>query len=78
LPPNFLLRERNAAWLKSFYDLNNMPPETMRQLAWVNIVHLVAMFAWFIYCTPAITSYQFGHQRSLSNNINDALIGWAC
>ena len=44
------------------YDLNNMP-RTMRQLAVVTLFTWFAMFAWFIYCTPAITSFHF--QRKL-------------
>src|SRR5208283_2676089 len=52
------------------YDLNNMP-KTMRQLAWVTLFTWFAMFAWFIYCTPAITSYQFGTSDTLSKAYND-------
>jgi maltose/moltooligosaccharide transporter len=52
------------------YDLNNMP-KTMRQLAWVTLFTWFAMFAWFIYCTPAITSYQFGTSDPLSKAYND-------
>ena len=29
------------------------------------------MFAWFIYCTSAITSYQFGTSDPLSKAYND-------
>ncbi len=43
----------------------------MRQLAWVTLFTWFAMFAWFIYCTPAITSYQFGSSDPLSKEYND-------
>lgn len=52
------------------YDLNNMP-QTMRQLAVVALFTWFAMFAWFIYCTPAITSYHFGTSDPLSKAYND-------
>jgi maltose/moltooligosaccharide transporter len=52
------------------YDLNNMP-KTMRQLAVVTLFTWFAMFAWFIYCTPAITSYHFGTSDTLSKAYND-------
>ncbi len=52
------------------YDLNNMP-KTMRQLAVVTMFTWFAMFAWFIYCTPAITSYHFGTSDPLTKAYND-------
>ena len=52
------------------YDLNNMP-KTMRQLAVVTLFTWFAMFAWFIYCTPAITSFHFGTSDPLSKEYND-------
>jgi maltose/moltooligosaccharide transporter len=52
------------------YDLNNMP-KTMRQLAVVAVFTWFAMFAWFIYCTPAITSYHFGTSDPLTKAYND-------
>ncbi|MEI8339967.1 MAG: MFS transporter [Verrucomicrobiota bacterium] len=52
------------------YDLNHMP-KTMRQLAVVALFTWFAMFAWFIYCTPAITSYHFGTSDPLSKSYND-------
>jgi maltose/moltooligosaccharide transporter len=52
------------------YDLNNMP-KTMRQLAVVTLFTWFAMFAWFIYCTPAITSFHYGSSNPLSKEYND-------
>ena len=52
------------------YDLNNMP-RTMRQLAVVTIFTWFAMFAWFIYCTAAITSYHYGTSDPTSQIYND-------
>jgi maltose/moltooligosaccharide transporter len=52
------------------YDLNNMP-KTMRQLAVVTLFTWFAMFAWFIYCTPAITSFHFGTSDTTTKAYND-------
>lgn len=52
------------------YDLNNMP-KTMRQLAVAAVFTWFAMFAWFIYCTPAITSFHFGTSDPLTKAYND-------
>jgi maltose/moltooligosaccharide transporter len=52
------------------YDLNNMP-RTMRQLAVVTMFTWFAMFAWFIYCTSAITSHHFGTSDPLTKAYND-------
>ncbi len=52
------------------YDLNNMP-KTMRQLAVVTLFTWFAMFAWFIYCTAAITSFHFGTSDPLTKSYND-------
>jgi maltose/moltooligosaccharide transporter len=52
------------------YDLNNMP-KTMRQLAAVTLFTWFAMFAWFIYATPAITSFHFGTSDTSSKAYND-------
>ncbi len=52
------------------YDLNNMP-RTMRQLAVVTMFTWFAMFAWFIYCTSAITSFHFGTSDPLTKAYND-------
>ena len=52
------------------YDLNNMP-KTMRQLAIVTVFTWFAMFAWFIYCTSAVTSFHFGTSDTTSKIYND-------
>ncbi len=52
------------------YDLNNMP-KAMRQLALVTVFTWFAMFAWFIYCTSAITSHHFGTSDPLTKAYND-------
>lgn len=63
-----------AGWkhglVEIIHDLNNMP-RTMRQLAVVSLFTWFAMFAWFIYCTPAITSYHFGTSDPLAKQYND-------
>ncbi len=63
-------RGSRTGLVEIIYDLNNMPG-TMRQLAVVTLFTWFAMFAWMIYCTPAITSYHFGTSDPLSQAYND-------
>lgn len=70
-----LTAQRFAAGQKSglveiVYDLNNMP-KAMRQLAVVTLFTWFAMFAWFIYCTSAVTSFHFGTSDPLTKAYND-------
>lgn len=51
------------------YDLQNMP-KTMKQLALVTILTWFALFAMFIYSTPAVTSFQFGSTDTKSELYN--------
>lgn len=51
-------------------DLRNMP-KTMRQLALVTVLTWFALFAMFIYSTPAITSYHFGSTDAKSDLYNN-------
>ncbi len=41
------------------HDMKNMP-EVMKKLAWVQMLTWFGLFAMFIYCTQAITSYHYG------------------
>jgi len=50
-------------------DLRNMP-KTMRQLAMVTVLTWFALFAMFIYSTPAITCYHFGSTDAKSDLYN--------
>jgi len=52
------------------HDLKNMP-RTMTQLALVTVLTWFALFAMFIYATPAITSYHFGSTDARSAVYND-------
>ncbi len=52
------------------HDLKNMP-RTMTQLALVTVLTWFALFAMFIYATPAITSYHFGSTDARSAAYND-------
>lgn len=51
------------------HDLNNMPA-AMRQLALAQVFTWFALFAFFIYSTPAITSHHFGSNDPLSETYN--------
>ena len=61
---------RKRGLVEIVHDLNNMP-KAMRQLAAVTLFTWFAMFAWFIYCTPAITSHHFGTSDPLTKAYND-------
>ncbi len=61
---------RRRGLVEIVYDLNNMP-KAMRQLALVTTFTWFAMFAWFIYCTPAITSHHYGTGDHLTKAYND-------
>ncbi len=51
------------------YDFNNMPG-AMRQLALAQVFTWFALFAFFIYATSAVTSYQFGSTDPTSDAYN--------
>jgi maltose/moltooligosaccharide transporter len=51
------------------YDFNNMPA-AMRQLALAQVFTWFALFAFFIYATSAVTSYQFGSTDPTSDAYN--------
>lgn len=50
-------------------DLRNMPA-TMKQLAMVTVLTWFALFAMFIYSTPAVTSFHFGSSDPKSDLYN--------
>lgn len=52
-------------------DLLNMP-KTMKQLAWVQFFSWFALFAMWIYTTPAVTGHVFGANDSTTKEYNDA------
>jgi maltose/moltooligosaccharide transporter len=52
------------------YDIKNMP-ETMKKLAWVQILTWFGLFSMFIYCTSAITSYHYGTTDPQSGIYNE-------
>jgi maltose/moltooligosaccharide transporter len=51
------------------YDVNNMPGP-MRQLALAQMFTWFALFAFFIYCTSAVTSYHYGSSDPRSETYN--------
>jgi maltose/moltooligosaccharide transporter len=61
---------RKRGLVEIVHDLNNMP-KVMRQLAVVTVFTWFAMFAWFIYCTSAVTSHHFGTSDPLTKAYND-------
>ncbi|HMG82693.1 MAG TPA: MFS transporter [Ferruginibacter sp.] len=65
----FVNGKRNGI-VEIIYDMHNMP-KTMMQLALVTTFTWFAMFSWFIYCTPAITSYHYGTSDTTSSLYND-------
>jgi maltose/moltooligosaccharide transporter len=52
-------------------DLLNMP-KTMKQLAWVQFFSWFALFAMWIYTTPAVTGHVFGAHDSTTKLYNDS------
>ncbi len=50
---------RKRGLVELVYDVNNMPG-AMKQLALAQVFTWFALFAFFIYSTAAVTSYQFG------------------
>jgi maltose/moltooligosaccharide transporter len=58
------------------HDLNNMPA-AMRQLALAQMFTWFAMFAFFIYCTAAVTSHHYGSSdpRSVAYNLGANWVG---
>lgn len=46
-------------------------PETMKRLAWVQFFTWFALFAMWIYTTPAVTSYHYGTQDTASALYNE-------
>jgi maltose/moltooligosaccharide transporter len=65
----FVNGKRNGI-VEIIYDMHNMP-KTMIQLALVTTFTWFAMFSWFIYCTPAITSYHYGTSDTTSALYNN-------
>ncbi|UEG49088.1 MFS transporter [Ferruginibacter lapsinanis] len=61
---------KRTGLVEIIYDMNNMP-KAMRQLAVVTVFTWFAMFSWFIYCTPAITSFHYGNSDPTSKIYND-------
>jgi maltose/moltooligosaccharide transporter len=52
------------------HDFNNMPA-AMRQLALAQVLTWFALFAFFIYATPAVTSHHFGSSDPRSAVYNE-------
>ena len=63
-------RKKKNGFSEVFTDLNNMP-KTMRQLAVVQFFSWFALFAMWIYATPAITGHVFGSTDTTSQLYND-------
>jgi maltose/moltooligosaccharide transporter len=47
-------------------DMKNMPP-IMKKLAWVQMLTWFGLFAMFIYCTSAVTSFHYGCNDTFKN-----------
>lgn len=52
------------------YNIKNMP-EIMQKLAWVQMLAWFGLFAMFIYCTQAVTSYHFNNTDPTTKIYND-------
>ena len=66
----WLSRARSRGMLRQVMaDLYGMP-QAMRRLAWVQFFSWFAMFALWIYTTPAVTAVQFGSSNPLSQAYN--------
>ena len=66
----WLSRSRSRGMLRQVMaDLYAMP-QAMRRLAWVQFFSWFAMFALWIYTTPAVTAVQFGSSNPLSRAYN--------
>ncbi|MGC8519016.1 MAG: MFS transporter [Steroidobacteraceae bacterium] len=66
----WLSRARSRGMLRQVMtDLYGMP-NAMRRLAWVQFFSWFAMFALWIYTTPAVTAVQFGSSNPLSSAYN--------
>jgi maltose/moltooligosaccharide transporter len=50
---------QTGGMVEIIHDMKNMP-EVMQKLAWVQMLTWFGLFAMFIYCTQAITSYHYG------------------
>ena len=61
---------QRSGLVEIIYDMNNMP-KGMLQLAVVTVFTWFAMFSWFIYCTPAITSFHYHNSDPTSKIYND-------
>ncbi len=66
----WLSRSRSRGMVRQVMaDLYGMP-RAMRRLAWVQFFSWFAMFALWIYTTPAVTAVQFGSSNPLSSAYN--------
>ncbi len=66
----WLSRSRSRGMVRQVMaDLYGMP-RSMRRLAWVQFFSWFAMFALWIYTTPAVTAVQFGSSNPLSSAYN--------
>jgi len=66
----WLSRARSRGMVRQVMaDLYGMP-SAMRRLAWVQFFSWFAMFALWIYTTPAVTAVQFGSSNPLSSAYN--------
>ena len=52
------------------HDMKNMP-DVMKKLAWVQMLTWFGLFAMFIYCTAAITSYHYNSNDPTSVKYNE-------
>ena len=70
----WLSRSRSRGMVRQVMaDLYGMP-QAMRRLAWVQFFSWFAMFALWIYTTPAVTAVQFGSSDPLSSAYNAGAI----
>ena len=59
-----------SAFVAIINDLYNMP-KTMRELAWVQFFSWFALFAMWIYTTPAVTHHIYGTSDTTSALYNE-------
>jgi maltose/moltooligosaccharide transporter len=64
------LRGKTGGMVEIIHDMKNMPV-VMQKLAWVQMLTWFGLFAMFIYCTQAVTSYHYGSTDPQSSIYNE-------
>jgi maltose/moltooligosaccharide transporter len=67
----------NNGFVTILNDFQDMP-HTMKQLAWVQFFSWFALFAMWIYTTPAVTSHIYGTSDTTSALYNEGANAGSC